>query len=218
MLKAATSPRRRAVPVSPFTATLGWAAIALLAGACTASSEQPPTTSVSPTQASLSSTGRPGNRVIRLSCTDANLSAQAPTETSKNTIDGLTIEAAVNKLTGLPPADVGLRVPSGPPLFFVKAPLYLRSGTPKTTIKLTAASDGYLAWVPSRIWTGGSGPIDLTPWMATAVVLDGCPAQPSTYLGGLLSTNRRMCLTLQVSQAGTNAKSHTVRLGPSDHC
>lgn len=215
MSKATTSPGHRAVP--EIVVALG-AAIALSATACTPPSKPSPTTPVSPAQASLSSTGRPANRTIKLSCTDANLSAQPPTGTRNQLIDGLTIEAATNELTGLAPADVGLRVPDGPPLYFAKAPLQLKSGTPKTTIKLTAASDGYLAWVPSRIWTGGSGPIDLTAWMATAVVLEGCPVQPSTYLGGLLSTSPHMCLTLQVSQAETNGKSHMVQLGPPEHC
>lgn len=216
--KAAASPRSRAVAARPITAALAWAAVAVLAAACTAAAHQSPPPSVSPAQGPLSSAGRPENRVLELSCADANLSAQAPTGTSNHIIDGVAIDAAPDSLTGSAPADVGLRVPSGPPLFFAKAPLYLKTGTPTTTIKLSADSERYLAWVPSRIWTSGSGPIDLTPWMATAVVLDGCPGHPSTFLGGLLSTDRRMCLTLLVSQTGTRANSRTVRLGPSNQC
>jgi hypothetical protein len=159
------------------------------------------------------------SRITRLSCTDATASVQHATGRRGEIIDGLTIEAAPKELMGLAPADVGLRVPAGPPLYFAKAPLYLRSSLPETTIALTGASDGYLAWVPAHIWTGGSGPIDLAPWMATSVVLEGgCPADLSAYLGGLLSTDPHMCLTLLVSRTATNVKSRKVQLGSPESC
>lgn len=192
-------------------------AVAVSTAACTVPSEPSPTTPASSAQVSPS-TGRPASRITRLSCADATSSVQHPTGTRGDIIDGLTIEAAPKELMGLPPADVGLRVPAGPPLYFAKAPLYLKSSLPETTIALTGASDGYLAWVPAHIWTGGSGPIDLAPWMATSVVLEGCPADPSAYLGGLLSTDPHMCLTLLISRTATNAKSRKVQLGSPESC
>lgn len=189
-------------------------AISVPAAGCTGSS--PASQSLSQTHSLASPVARPGSQAVELSCSDANLSAEAPTGRANHTVDGLTIEARLDSLTGSAPANVGLRVAPGSRLFFVKAPLYMKPGTPMTTIKLTSASGGYLAWVPSRSWTGGSGPIDLAPWVTRTVVLDGCTDRPSTYLGGMLSTDRHMCLRLQVSQGG--GKATALRIGPSARC
>jgi hypothetical protein len=195
------------------TTVLACAALMLLAS-CTASTRS---TSSSPasTHASQTSTARLHNRTTELSCTDANTSAPTPPRDGDQLIEGLTAETSLRQVNGLVAADVGLRVPGRPPLFFVKAPLYVSSRTPTTTIALARGSHGYLAWVPSRIWTGG-GPIDLVPWLATTLRLRGCAHRPSIYLGGLLSTDPRMCLSLRVFQAGI--ESRTVRVGGAANC
>ena len=99
---------------------------------------------------------------------------------------------------------------------FPKAPLYLKPGTPKTTITVSNTSHGFLGWVPSRILTG-SRPIDLLRWMTTKLVLDGCAQRASTYLGGMLSMNRHMCLALQVSRAGVGTPA-ILQVGSPAHC
>jgi hypothetical protein len=117
---------------------------------------------------------------------------------------------------GSSPADVGLRVPKGRRLYFTKAPARLRAGTARTTIELLASSGGYLAWVPAQIWTSGDGGgIDLTPWMTSELVFDGCPHRDSTYFGGLLSTDPHICLTLRVTVA---AESRQIHIGSNAHC
>lgn len=210
MSKASRSPRHRAVARS--VVAVACAALGLLAEGCTGSPQQE--SSISSTHAVPTSTAPGSNHAIELACADANSSAQ--TGHAHHRIDGLTIEVRPDKLTGLAPASVGLQVPPGRRLFFAKAPLYLKPGTPKTTITLASASDGFLAWVPSRTWTGGRGPIDLATWMTTKVVLDGCSHRPSTYLGGMLSVDRHMCLALQISEAGGTPAA--LRVGSPEDC
>lgn len=82
---------------------------------------------------------------------------------------------------------------------------------------MSNTSHGFLAWVPSPTWTGGSRPIDLARWMTTKLVLDGCAQRASTYLGGMLSMNRHMCLALQVSHAGVGTPA-TLQVGSPAHC
>lgn len=174
----------------------------------------PPT----PTSTAIPSASRPHQRTVELSCADST-STPAPTGSGDRTVDGLTLEGIGGRLHGLTPADVGLRVPEGPALFFTKAPAYLRPGTPATTIELAAGSSGYLAWVPASIWTGGGGgPIDLTRWLTSRVVFDGCGQHPSTYLGGVLSTRPGICLTLRVTQPGSGGLERTVRVGSAGEC
>lgn len=155
------------------------------------------------------------HRTIELSCADSTSGALAPNRPANRTVDGLTLEdvgATAGKLRGLVPADVGLHVPDAQALYFAKTPAYLRPGTPAISIELPAGSNGYLAWVPAGIWTqGGVQPIDLAPWMASRIVFDGCRHQASTYLGGVLSTQPSICLTLRVTPAGR--QQHEVHLG-----
>ena len=152
---------------------------------------------------------------MELSCLDGG-SGNAPTSADGPTVGGLIFEGLVGNVEGSSPADVGLSVPTGHPLYFIKAPAWLKGGSAKTTIELSASSGGYLAWVPEGIWTGGGGGIDLTPWMTSTLVLDGCPQRDSTYFGGLLSTDPQICLTLHVSDAA--GESRQLHVGPTSRC
>jgi hypothetical protein len=116
---------------------------------------------------------------------------------------------------GLSTADAGLGVPKGQRLYFAKTPAWLEAGAARTTIELSASSRGYLAWVPAQIWTKG-GPIDLRRWMTSKLVFDSCPDRDITYLGGLLSTDPHMCLTLHVTVAA--GESRPVPVGSTAHC
>ncbi|MBO0812810.1 MAG: META domain-containing protein [Microlunatus sp.] len=171
-----------------------------------------------PTSTAIRSDSRPSHRTLELSCSDST-STPAPTGSGDRTVDGLTLEGIGGKLRGLVPADVGLRVPDGPALFFTKTPAYLSPGTAATTIELAPGSGGYLAWVPASVWTRGGGrPVDLTRWMASRIVLDGCGQHRSTYLGGVLSTRPGICLTLRVTQPALGRQGRRVRLGNAAEC
>lgn len=164
----------------------------------------------------------PANRTVELSCADATSSATPPTGTGGTSVDGVTFEGAGVRgasVRGLDPAAVGLRVPAGTPLYWRKVPVYLNPGGPATTVELRSEVYGHLAWLPARLWTGaGSQPIDLAPWMASRVVFRGCPQEPSTYLGGVLSTHPAMCLTLRVHRSTTGLPSREVSFGSSRDC
>lgn len=198
---------------------LGCAAAVVLAGCTTSQPRGPVSSSLAPPAPGPSSPseGRPAHRTVALSC-DASSAANAPRGKGNKTIDRLTFEGAAGDLAGSPPADVGLRVPHGPPLFFVKAPAYLMAGTAAITVELPARSVGYLAWVPAPIWTSGGGDIDLTRWMASRVVFHGCSRSASTFLGGFLSPDPHICLTVRVSQPSVSEKRQTVHLGTTSRC
>lgn len=159
---------------------------------------------------------RPTKRTVELSCADGG-SGIAPTSANDLAVGGVTLEGLAGNVEGSPPVDVGLGVPSGQSLYFIKAPAWLRARAAKTTIELSASSGGYLAWVPARIWTGGGGGgIDLTPWMTSKVVFDGCPDGDTTYFGGLLSTDPHICLSVQV--AAVAGESRQIQVGSKAHC
>jgi len=188
----------------------------LLAAGCTASSSKAsPSLFTTPSHTVSPSGVRPASRPVELSCLDGG-SGNAPTSANGPTVGGLIFEGLVGDVEGLPPANAGLRVPTGSPLYFIKAPAWLKAGTAKTTIELAASSGGYLAWVPAAIWTGGGGEINLTPWMTSTLVIDGCPDRDTTYFGGLLSTDPHICLTLRVSDAAGN--SRLIHVGPISRC
>lgn len=213
--------RRRTPGRFPRAAVLGCAAAVLIAGCTSSQPGSPPSPSPRPSSSarvSSASATRPSQRTVELSCADAS-AGNAPVGRGNASVDGLTLEGAGGQVGGSPPADVGLRVPDGPPLFFAKTPAYLKPGTPTTTVELPAGSSGYLAWIPAGIWTGASGqPIDLTRWMASRIVFHSCRHQASTYLGGLLSTEPGICLTLRVSQPSAAGQPRTVYLGGSGQC
>ena len=191
--------------------------VLLLVAACTTSFPvRSPSNSASPSHATSGSSTPPSHPTVRLSCADAG-SGNAPTGNSNLVIGGVTLEGLAGNVVGAHPADIGLTVPTEHPLYFVKAPAWLKAGAPITTIELSSASGGYLAWVPARIWAaGGSSGVDLTPWMASTLVFDGCPDRDTTYFGGLLSTNANICLTLQISdRSGT---SEQIPVGSATHC
>ena len=188
----------------------------LLLAACTASSPKPsPSPSTTPLSTSSSPAARLANRTVELSCLDGG-SGNAPAGADGPTVGGLIFEGLVGNVEGSSAADVGLGVPQGQPLYFIKVPAWLKGGSAKTTIELSASSGGYLAWVPAPVWTGGGGEIDLTPWMTSELVIDGCPDRDSTYFGGLLSTNPHICLTLDVSDAAGD--SQQIHVGSTSRC
>ena len=198
-------------------------AVVVLSVACTTSRPQSspsPTAPMSPSPSSAIAT-RPSTRTIKLSCADAT-SAIEPSRTGSNTVGGLTFEGVSGRdanVRGSRPSDVGLRVPDGPPLYFRKMPVYMGPKALATTVELPARSRGYLAWVPAAVWTGGGGqPIDLAPWLASRVVFEGCPDQTAAYLGGLLSTDPGMCLTLRVYQSAATTQRQEVHLGSTGQC
>ena len=199
---------------------LVWAAacgaMLFLVVACTASSsEASPSPSTTQSSASSGSAARLANRTVELSCLDGG-SGNAPAGADGPTLGGLIFEGLAGDVEGSTPADVGLGVPPGHPLYFIKAPAWLKGGSAKTTIELPALSGGYLAWVPAPVWTGGGGGIDLTPWMTSKLVIDACPDRDSTYFGGLLSTDPHICLTLHVSDAAGH--SQQIHVGSTSRC
>lgn len=188
----------------------------LSAAACTTSSSTASSSpSITASKASSGSAAGPANRTVELSCLDGG-SGNAPTRADGPTVGGLIFEGLIGDVKGAIPADVGLSVPGGHPLYFIKAPAWLKGGSPKTTIELSTSSGGYLAWVPEGLWTGGGGRIDLTPWMTSKLVFDGCPQEDTTYFGGLLSTDPQICLTLHVSDAA--GASRQIHVGRTSHC
>lgn len=189
----------------------------LLVAACTASSSSQASRSpsTSPSNTSSGHTARLANRTVELSCLDGG-SGNAPTSADGPSVGGLIFEGLVGNVEGANPADVGLGVPHGQPLYFIKAPAWLKRGSAKTTIELSASSGGYLAWVPAPVWTGGGGRIDLTPWMTRKLIIDGCPDRDSTYFGGLLSTDPHVCLTLHVSDVA--GESQQIHVGSTPSC
>lgn len=98
-----------------------------------------------------------------------------------------------------------------------REPLCLFAGT-RSNIPpaISSASGGCLAWVPAGIWTSSTGGVDLTPWLASKVIMDGCADRDVTYLGGLLSTNPNICLTLHVADATGEAQD--VGVGSAANC
>ncbi len=151
---------------------------------------------------------------MRLSCTDGT-SGTAPSGNIDATIGGVTIQGVFGNVHGTRTDEFKMGVPKGDTLYIVKAPTWLKAGA-TATIGLSAASDGYLAWVPAGIWTSSTGGVDLTPWLASKVIMDGCADRDVTYLGGLLSTNPNICLTLHVADATGEAQD--VRVGSTANC
>ena len=200
-----------------FIAVAAWVLVGFLA-ACTSADPPSSVSSASPAEQNPESGAatRVVAKTVRLSCADATQSAAPPTGPS--TLGGLTLEGVSGDVAGSRPADVGLQVPAGSQLYFAKIPAYLGPGTTGATIELAPDSEGYLAWVPASTWTGGGGAIDLTPWMATTVILDGCPDQASTYLGGVLSPSPHMCLTLRVSQRSEAGQHQDIFVGARAEC
>jgi hypothetical protein len=194
----------------------------LICVGCTGSQSPPPTPPVSSApmvsdEPSISSTSE---RTIELDCADATVPQAGPNQ-SGTSFGGLAFEAPLNAdVEGLMPEDVGLRVPAGVHLYWLKVPVYLAPDTPMTSVSLDAGSGGYLAWVPARIWTGEGGrPLDLTPWMANRVTFNDCPDE-GMYLGGVLSDDPGMCLELHIEQksSGTPYPYRNVRLGGHPRC
>jgi hypothetical protein len=151
---------------------------------------------------------------VELSCGDG-ASGNAPTRGAGPAVGGLIFESRFGNVEGSSATDAGLGVPKRQRLYFAKAPAWLRAGAARTTIELSASSGGYLAWVPAQIWTSGRG-IDLRQWMTSKLVFDSCRDRDITYLGGLLSTDPHMCLTLHVTVAA--GESRQIRVGSTAHC
>lgn len=191
-------------------------AVLFLIAACATSLSMPsPSNSATPSHATSDSSAPPSHRTVQLSCADAG-SGSAPTGNRDLAIGGITLEGLAANVEGSPLADVGLSVPTGDTLYFIKAPAWLKAGA-AATIELSPASGGYLAWVPARIWTGGgAGGADLTHWMTSKLVFDGCPDRDSTYYGGLLSTDPNICLKLHIADA--SGKSRQILVGSATHC
>ena len=199
-----------------FATVVAAGAVLLVMAACTSpSSVRSPSASEMPSHVTSGSDAPSSHRTVRLTCADAG-SGSAPTGDGDGVTDRITLEGIAGNVEGSRPADVGLNVPTGDTLYFIKAPAWLKAGA-AATIELSPASGGYLAWVPARIWTGGGGAVvDLTPWMASKLVLDGCPDRDVTYFGGLLSTDRNICLKLQVADAF--GKFRQIPVGSAAHC
>lgn len=152
---------------------------------------------------------------MQLSCADAG-TGNTRTGNDGLAIGGITLEGLTGNVAGSRTTDVGVRVPTGDTLYFFKAPVWLKAGA-AATIELPAAARGYLAWVPAGIWTGrGAGDVDLTPWMASKLVLAGCPDRDVTYFGGVLSTDSHICLKLHVADETGNSRQ--VSVGSAPHC
>jgi hypothetical protein len=196
-------------------AALAGAAMLLVTVACTASSPtRPPSDSAAPSHTTSGSSTPPSDRTVRLSCADAG-SGNTPTGNDGLAIGGITLEGLAGNVAGSPTTDLGVSVPTGDTLYFFKAPAWLEAGA-AATIELQPTARGYLAWVPARIWTSGAGGVDLTQWMASKLVLDGCPDRDVTYFGGLLSTDPHICLKLHVADA--TGKSRQISVGSATHC
>ena len=192
----------------------------LICVGCTVSRSPPPTPPVSssPVVADEPSISSTSERTIELGCADATPPQAGPNQ-SGTSFGGLTFEAPLNAdVQGLMPEDVGLRVPDGAHLYWLKVPVYVAANTPLTAVSLDAGSGGNLAWVPARIWTGGGGrPLDLAPWMASRVTFNTCPDE-GLYLGGMLSDDPGMCLTLHIEQKSTGAPYRSIHLGSQASC
>jgi hypothetical protein len=185
-------------------------AVLLVLAACTTSSSLgSPSSSATPSQSASVPSAPPSRQSVRLSCADAG-SASEPTGNSGLTVGDLTLEGLLGNVVGSPPADVGLSVPPGETLYFFKTPVWLKAGA-AATIELPPTSGGYLVWVPARIWTGvNGGGVDLAPWLTSKLVFDGCPDRDSTYFGGLMSTDRNMCLKLHIVLASGESQQFSV--------
>lgn len=202
-------------------------AIAVLGTGCTTTGS-PPGPASSSTLASTSnppsaSGADPPDRTIELTCADAASSGLAPDRSADAAVEGLTFEGVEAtgraSVQGLTPAEVGLRVPDGTRLYWIKVPVYMEPGDTSTIVELPAGTPGYLAWVPVSVWSGGGGePIDLGPWMASRVVLHSCLHTAGTFLGGLLSTDPGMCLTLRVYQPSASAQRTEIHVGGTEQC
>jgi hypothetical protein len=150
---------------------------------------------------SVSNLQSPTHRhAVELTCNNATTSAGSPRGPADLVIGGLTLEDAAHIEPSVSrAADVGVMGAHG---FFRKVPAYLRGGSPPITIELVAPSTGAaLAWVPAGVWTG-DGPPNVSQWLTTKVILDGCSDSGSTYLGGLVADDPATCLALHVSQDG----------------
>ncbi len=125
----------------------------------------------------------------------------------------MTFEELGTEVRGHVPDD--LQIPAG--MFWLKMPLFAAPGS-ATTVELAAGSHGYLAWVPASVWTSGAGgkPLDLSPWIATRVIFESC-RRAGTYLGGLLSSEPAMCLTLHIRQSSTNGVQN-LKVGTDRQC
>jgi hypothetical protein len=188
----------------------------LVLAACTmSSSPRSPSNSATSLYAASGPSAPPVHQTVRLSCADAG-SAGEPADNAGLTFGGITLEGLAGNIVGSFPAEVGLSVPAGETLYFFKTPAWLKEGV-AATIELSSASGGYLAWVPARIWTGGNrGRVDLTPWLTSKLVFDGCPDRDSTYFGGLLSTDPNICLKLQIAVG--SGKSRQISVGSATQC
>ena len=196
------------------TAVAAGAVLVLIAACTTASPMRSPSDSAAPPHATSGSSAPPSYRTVRLSCADAG-SGIAPTGNAGLAIGGITLEGLAGNVEGFTPADVGLNVPIQDTLYFIKAPAWLKAGA-AATVELSSATGGYLAWVPAQIWTSGAGGVDLTPWMASKLVFDGCPDRDVTYFGGLLSTDPNVCLKLHIADAA--GESRQILVGSATHC
>jgi hypothetical protein len=153
--------------------------------------------------------------LVQLSCADAG-TGNIPTANDGLAIGGIQLEGLTGNVAGSRATDVGLSVPAGDTLYFFKAPVWLKAGA-SATIELPTEARGYLAWVPARVWTGrGAGDVDLAPWMASKLVLAGCPDRDVTYFGGVLSTDPHICLELHV--ADETGKSRQIPVGTAMNC
>lgn len=160
-----------------FATVVAAGAVLLVMAACTTpSSVRSPSKSAMPSHVTSDSDAPSSHRTVRLTCADAG-SGSAPTGNGDGVAGRITLEGIASNVEGSRPADVGLNVPTGDTLYFIKVPAWLKAGAATTTIELSPASGGYLAWVPARIWTGGVAVVDLTPWMTSKLVLDGCPGR-----------------------------------------
>lgn len=178
-------------------------AVSVLLAACTNSHRTPvvshlDTGSTRP-ESSASNPGSPSHATIELTCNNATTSARSPLSSTDLVIDGLTVEDAAHIEPSVPQAaDVGVMGAHG---FFRKAPAYLRRGSPPITIELVAPTTGAaLAWVPADVWTSDEPP-NVSRWLTTKVILDGCPDSGSTYLGGFLADDPDTCLVLDISSS-----------------
>ena len=181
------------------TAVAAGAVLVLIAACTTASPMRSPSDSAAPPHATSGSSAPPSYRTVRLSCADAG-SGIAPTGNAGLAIGGITLEGLAGNVEGFTPADVGLNVPIQDTLYFIKAPAWLKAGA-AATVELSSA-------------TGGG--VDLTPWMASKLVFDGCPDRDVTYFGGLLSTDPNVCLKLHIADAA--GESRQILVGSATHC
>lgn len=108
-------------------------------------------------------------------------------------------------------SDVGVVVRHDGLSLIRKSPITAARFDGTVTVTLSAGAV-YFAYPWDGSWTSGSSPLDLTPFLAKSMTLEGCPDASIMVLGGIAADRPDRCFVISARRGNVSIGSDRIRL------